>query len=139
MDWIKNLTKRYEEIIAYLIVGVITTVVSLCAYYGCVLTFLDPQVAWQLQAANVISWICVVTFAYVMSRKFVFKSIRADWMGEATAFYASRLVTLFADMAIMFIMVTLYEFNDKIAKLVVQVIVTIANYALSKVFVFTKR
>lgn len=138
MDKLKIFIKYNEEIIAYLIVGILTTVVSLCTYYGCVLTFLNPQVAWQLQLANVISWICAVTFAYIMSRKFVFKSVRADWLNEATAFYSSRLVTLIADMAIMFLLVTLCDVNDKIAKLVVQVIVTIANYVLSKLFVFAK-
>lgn len=139
MDWLKSFMKHHEEIIAYLIVGVFTTIVSLCTYYGCVLTFLDPKIAWQLQMANVISWICAVTFAYLMSRKFVFKSMRTDWLNEATAFYSSRLITLFADMAIMFITVTLCGFNDKISKLVVQMIVTIANYVLSKLFVFANR
>jgi len=40
------------------------------------------------------------------------------------------------DMAIMFVMVTLCGLNDKLAKLVVQVIVTVANYIFSKLFVF---
>lgn len=139
MNQLKKQIKQHEEIIAYLIVGVLTTIVSLCTYYACVFTFLNPQIAWQLQLANVISWICAVTFAYVMSRKFVFKSVRTDWAREAAAFYSSRLVTLFADMAIMFVLVTLCGVNDKIAKLIVQVVVTIANYVLSKLFVFVKR
>lgn len=139
MNWIRGIIKQHKEIVAYLIVGVLTTVVSLCSYYGCVLTFLNPQIAWQLQMANVISWICAVTFAYFMNRKFVFESIRTDWINEAAAFYSSRVATLFADMAIMFLMVTILGFNDKIAKLVVQVVVTVANYVLSKLFVFTKK
>lgn len=134
----KIFIEKYEELIMYLIVGVMTTIVSLAIYYGCVFTFLDPQTAWQLQAANILSWIGAVTFAYVMSRKFVFKSTRKDWLNEASAFYSSRLATLFMDMAIMFVMVTLCWVNDKIARLVVQVVVTVANYILSKVFVFTK-
>ena len=135
---LKILFEKYEEIIKYLIVGVMTTVVSLAIYYGCVFTFLDPQIAWQLQAANILSWIGAVTFAYVMSRKFVFKSMREDWLNEASAFYSSRLATLVMDMAIMFVMVTFFGGNDKIAELVVQVVVTIANYILSKAFVFTE-
>ena len=42
------------------------------------------------------------------------------------------------DMAIMFISVTLLHMNDKIAKLIVQVVVTVMNYILSKLFVFKK-
>ena len=37
-----GLYRKYEEIINYLIVGVLTTVVSLAIYYGSVLTFLNP-------------------------------------------------------------------------------------------------
>ena len=114
--------KNYREIIRYLIVGVLTTVVSLAVYYVCVLTFLNPQSALQLQAANVLSWIAAVTFAYITSRIYVFQSKRKDWLQEAAAFYSSRLLTLCM--------------NDKLAKLVVQVVVTIANYIFSKLFVF---
>ena len=35
--------KNYREIIRYLIVGVLTTVVSLAVYYVCVLTFLNRK------------------------------------------------------------------------------------------------
>lgn len=128
--------KTYGEIIRYLIVGVLTTVVSLAVYYACVLTFLNPQSALQLQAANVLSWVAAVTFAYITSRIYVFQSKRKDWLQEAVAFYSSRLLTLFMDMAIMFVMVTLCSMNDKLAKLVVQVVVTVANYIFSKLFVF---
>ncbi len=128
--------KNYGEIIRYLIVGVLTTVVSLGVYYVCVLTFLNPQSALQLQAANVLSWIAAVTFAYITSRIYVFQSKCKDWLQEAAAFYSSRLLTLFMDMAIMFVVVTLCGMNDKLGKLVVQVVVTIANYIFSKLFVF---
>ena len=40
---------------------------------------------------------------------------------------------------IMFVFVTLLHLNDKIMKLVVQVVVTAANYILSKLFVFKKK
>ena len=71
---IKSFLKERREVISYLIVGVLTTVVSLGSYFICVHTFLDPNDGFQLQAANVISWICAVTFAYFTNRKFVFQS-----------------------------------------------------------------
>ena len=42
-------------------------------------------------------------------------------------------------MGIMFVTVTLCGINDKIAKLIVQVVVTIGNYVLSKFFVFKNK
>ena len=120
----------------YLVVGVLTTVVSLGVYYTCVLTFLNPQNAIQLQAANVISWVAAVTFAYFTNRIFVFRSKDPRMLREAAKFYSARLGTLLMEMAVMFLMVTAAGLNDKIAKLVVQVLVTVANYVFSKLFVF---
>ncbi len=134
-----NIYQKYKELINYVIVGGLTTFVSLAVYYGSVLTFLNPESAVQLQAANVLSWIAAVTFAYFTNRKFVFQSENKNMLREAAAFYGSRITTLLLDMACMFIMVTVLEINDKIAKLAVQVIVMVLNYVLSKLFVFRKR
>ena len=128
--------KKYSEIIRYLMVGILTTIVSLGVYYGCVLTIFDPNNALQLQLANIFSWIAAVTFAYFMSHYFVFQSHEKNLIHEAATFYSARLLTLFIDMALMFVLVTLCNTNDKIAKLIVQVIITIANYIFSKLFVF---
>ena len=138
MEKIKELYLKYKEIINYLIVGGLTTVVSLATYYACVFTFLDPENPIQLQAANIISWICAVTFAYFTNRRFVFESKNKNMLKEAVAFFAARVGTLLMDMGIMFVFVTCLHFNDKIMKLVVQVVVTIANYIFSKFLVFKK-
>ena len=135
---VKDLYLKYKEIIHYLIAGGLTTVVSLGSYYLCVVTFLDPDNGFQLQVANVISWICAVTFAYFVNRIFVFESRSKDYLREAGAFVAGRVSTLLMDMAIMFLLVTVLHGNDKIAKLIVQVVVTVANYVISKIFVFNK-
>lgn len=139
MKYLTEIYGKYKEIINYLIVGVLTTVVSLATYYGCVLTFLDPTNGVQLQIANIISWIAAVTFAYFTNRKFVFESKNQNKLKEATAFYGSRVVTLLMDMGCMFFMVTMCGFSDKLAKLVVQVIVTVGNYILSKFLVFRNK
>lgn len=135
----KNLYKKYEELINYLIVGVLTTVVSLFIYYGSVLTFLDPNHALELQIANILSWIGAVAFAYVTNRTFVFKSKNQNKLGEAARFVGSRVATLLMDMAVMWLLVTVLHGNDKIAKLVSQVVVTVGNYVLSKLLVFRKQ
>lgn len=134
-----NLYKKYDEMINYLIVGGLTTVVSLGTYYFCVYTFLNPNNAFQLQIANIISWISCVTFAYFTNRIFVFKSKRTDKLKEAISFYGSRIATLLLEMGIMLVFVTILHFNDKIIKLVAQVVITILNYVLSKLLIFKKK
>ena len=131
--------ENYREILRYLIVGGLTTLVSLGVYYGLTMTVLDPENGIQLQIANIISWIAAVTFAYFANRIFVFRSRNKNMLQEAAAFFAARIGTLLMDMGIMFVFVTLLGFSDRIMKLVVQVVVTIANYVFSKLMVFRKK
>lgn len=139
MEKIKEMYLKYKEIINYLIFGVLTTVVSIGVYYICVYTFLNPENVVQLQIANIISWVAGVAFAYVTNRKFVFESKEENKLKEAGKFVTSRITTLLMDMAIMFIGVTLCKFNDKIIKLISQVVVIVMNYLLSKIIVFKKK
>jgi putative flippase GtrA len=139
MKKIKELYIKYKEIINYLIFGVLTTIVGLGVYYGLTLTVLDPNKALELQIANIISWIAAVTFAYFTNRKWVFENKEKANFKEASKFYLSRVSTLLIDMGLMFVFVTKMGVNDKIMKLVVQVIVTILNYIFSKFIVFREK
>jgi len=138
MDNIIKLYKDKKEIINYLIIGVLTTIVSLVTYYLLTFTILDPNNDLELQIANVISWIVSVTFAYVTNRKYVFESKSKDIKKELSKFVSSRITTLLIDMGLMFIFVSLLSFNDKIIKLIVQFVVIVLNYVFSKLFVFRK-
>ena len=138
MKEIKKLYLKYKEIINYLIFGILTTIVSLLTYYILVFTILNPNNAIELQIANIISWITCVTFAYITNRKYVFYSKDKKITKEIIKFYSSRLTTLFLDMMIMYIFVTKLQFNDKIIKVIVQILIIILNYILSKILVFKK-
>ena len=136
---LRRLYEKYKEIIRYLVVGALTTVVSLVSYYLCVWTFLDAENAWQLQLANIISWVAAVAFAYVTNRVFVFQSQNQNRLLEAVSFVGARVTSLLIDMGSMFVMVTLLHISDDIAKLLVQVIVLVLNYLLSKFVVFRRK
>ena len=126
MNTIKKLYQKYREVINYLIVGVLTTVISLVTYYALVQTLLNPENSLELQIANVISWIISVLFAYITNRKFVFQSKSNQITKEFTSFIGSRVLTVLHG-------------NDKLMKLISQVVVIVANYLLSKLFVFQKK
>lgn len=136
---IKNIYEKYKEIINYLIFGVLTTVISLIVYYGLTYTIINPDNAFMLQVANVISWIAGVLFAYFTNRKYVFESKNENKLKEFLSFVGARITTLLLDMAIMGVGVSLLHGNDKIMKLISQVLVIVGNYLLSKIFVFRKR
>lgn len=134
-----ELYKKHEEIVNYIIVGVMTTVFSWIIYAVSVWTFLDVENPVELQIANILSWIAGVAFAYVTNRKYVFKSTEKNILKEAAQFSTSRISTLLLDMIVMFVMVTLLGINDIISKFVSSVLVTISNYLISKLFVFHKK
>lgn len=128
--------KKYEELINYLIIGILTTIVSLVTYYLLTLTILDANNKVYLQIANIISWLASVTFAYFTNRKFVFKVKNKSNIKECLNFYISRISTLLIDMIIMYIFVSILKFDNKIVKLIAQVVIIILNYILSKFIVF---
>lgn len=141
MNNIINLYKKYQEIINYLIVGVLTTVVSIATYFLFSL-ILDIENNILFIIANVLSWICAVVFAYITNKKFVFNTTTSNKKEEIkvfSMFVSSRITTLLIELAFMFITVKVILINDKIAKIIAQFIVIVLNYVLSKLFVFKKK
>lgn len=138
MEKLRALFRKYRELIAYVIVGGLTTVVSMALYYGSTWTFLDGSDALQVQIANVISWVGAVAFAYVTNRVFVFQSHSTAVFREIVSFVSSRVLTLLLDMGCMWLMVTAIGVDHRIAKLVSMVLVTVGNYVISKLLVFKK-
>lgn len=130
----------HREIIDYIIVGILTTIVSLLVKNGLLLIVLDPKKAIDVQIAVVISWIIAVAFAYVTNRIFVFKSKSKEYLKEITSFVGGRVFTLLLDMLIMWFICTFLDLNTKIwvfiASMISQVVVTVLNYIISKIFVF---
>lgn len=135
-NWGWGIYYKNPEIWNYLIVGLLTTVVSLVTYFAATRTILNPEVELELQLANIISWVAAVSFAYVTNRIFVFKSKEKNIIGELSKFIGSRVASLIMDMLIMLVIVSLMGMSDIVGKIVSQVVVTIANYILSKLLVF---
>lgn len=128
--------KKHKEGFNYLIFGGLTTVLSLAVYYALTFTILNPKNTLELQIANILSWIVGFLFAYFTNRKYVFESKNQKVKEEFFKFFLSRISTLLLDMGIMFVFVTCLKLNDKIFKVVSQILVILGNYILSKCLVF---
>ena len=142
MKSIWSLYHKYEEIINYLIVGGLTTLISLAVKYGLLFTVMDASDAIELQTAVIISWIVAVAFAYVANRIFVFHSKSKQYLKEISGFVAGRIATLVLEMVIMWFFVTFLGMNSNlwviVWTVVAQVLVIVGNYIISKLFVFKK-
>ena len=142
MKKIIELYKKYEEVINYLIIGGLTTLVNLATKYLLLFTVLDAQNPTQLQIAVIISWIVACLFAYITNRIIVFKSKSKQIIKEFISFISARLLTLGLEMLILFVFITLLKLNSDlwviIWSVVAQIAVIVANYFFSKLFIFKK-
>ena len=134
---LKELWVKYEEIIAYLIVGVLTTIVAWAAKFLANFLLYDNTMyptSSQNLVLSIINWVAGVTFAYFTNRKFVFKS-HEPMAKEAPKFVLSRVSTLILDAVVMQVLGTC-GVNVVIATFISAVLVMIGNYVFSKIFVF---
>ncbi|MBR5662646.1 MAG: GtrA family protein [Bacilli bacterium] len=142
MNRLLSIYKKNEEIINYLIVGGLTTLISIVVKWGLLFTILDAKNSFQLQLAIIISWIVAVTFAFFANKYFVFKSKTKKIIKEIFDFLVSRIATLLLEMFLMWLFINLLKFDSKtwvmIWTLIVQFVVIVCNYILSKLFVFKK-
>lgn len=138
MKKIWALYKKYEELVNYLVVGVMTTVISWTAYAICKL-IMNVDNAIIMQIAVFLRWFAGLVFSYFMSRKFVFKSKNPKILKEAIDFTTSRIVTLFLDMFVMWLLPTIFKVDDWISTFISAVLVVIMNYIFSKFIVFNKK
>lgn len=131
--------ENIKEILRYIIVGGLTTLISLGSYYLFKSFVFTNETQLHIQTCTIISWVLCVTFAYFANRKFVFKSNNKRIISEAVKFYLARVSTLIIDSLSMLLLTEVFNINDKLAKIVVQVIIFILNYIFSKLAVFKKK
>ncbi|MDE6017169.1 MAG: GtrA family protein [Acetatifactor sp.] len=141
IEKLKELFLKYEEIIAYLIVGGLTTLVSWGAKFLANFLFFNNTMhpsGFENAVLSIINWTAGVIFAYFTNRKFVFKS-KDPMLKEAPKFVLSRVSTLILDMVVMDVLSVRLGVHLMIATVISAVLVIIANYVFSKLFVFNKK
>ncbi len=139
----KDLFVRYREIIMYLIVGGATTVINWGSYY----LFTD-FLSFELNIANISSWLISVIFAFFTNKLYVFQSKHLDVKTvtkELSAFIGSRIFTgiiawvLFPILLYLGIDRFIIETPGMLAKIITSVVEIVLNWVLSKYFVFRKK
>lgn len=123
----------HNEVISYLIFGILTTLVNLLVFEACF------KFGLQVLVANIIAWLISVLFAFVTNARYVFRSTYKAWtvfLRELWRFMASRLFTLAVETLILYFCLTLWQWPSLPVKLFAQVFVIVLNYVLSKCFIF---
>ncbi|UQS82109.1 GtrA family protein [Bombilactobacillus folatiphilus] len=135
MNKIWLLIKKYEKVWSYLFFGGLTTLINLVVF--------NVLYTWQhllgYQLANVLAWFLSVLFAYITNKRYVFDSHQNSQQAMRTelfSFFFFRVLSLVLDLLIMQIGVGILQQNAFWVKLVDNVLVVIANYFFSKIFIF---
>ena len=134
--FIRDFYYKHESVMLYLIVGAMTTAVSIITQY------IPAFFGLPTEVNTAISWICAVTFAFFTNKVWVFKDEAretADWIRQALSFYGARLATLFMELGFMVLTVRILAQNEYIMKIIAQIFILIVNYILSKFLIFKKK
>ena len=139
-DKLIGFLKKYREILVYLFVGGLTTVIAWAAKFVFNFAFYDGTAyptAVQNFILSMVNWIAGVAVAYPMNRSWVFESHDPNILKELWGFVLSRVATLILDIVVMQVLVAI-GMNMYVATVISAVLVIIGNYVFSKFFVFKK-
>ncbi|MDD6095468.1 MAG: GtrA family protein [Clostridia bacterium] len=139
----KELIKKYKEVLMYLIFGGATTFVNWLVYVVMVKAVTD-----NLTVANAVAWVIAVSFAFVTNKLFVFES--KSWkvgtaISEFVKFIAARVATGVIDIFLPSLLFsagldgTVLGIEGAVAKAIASIVVIILNYVFSKLIVFRKK
>ncbi len=134
--------EKFKEIIVYIVIGGLTTVVDWAVF--ALTDLILPQFggAFFEKFPNAIeysaAWAAAVIFAYFTNKYLVFEA-QGRSFAEFCKFVLSRVFTLFVSLAGDFLLCGMLSMNKYLAKLIIAVIVVILNYITSKLLVFTKK
>ena len=142
IDKIKALCVKHREILVYLIVGGMTTLVS----WGCKFLWgaiFYPGVAHpsvgQTTVLNVVENLSGILFAYYPNRRWVFQSKNPRILEEFGGFFVSRLGTWGLSWALNLLLTNGLNVEYHIATVLVAVVVIVGNYVISKFLIFRKK
>ncbi len=136
-----------REMFDYIFFGVLATVVSIGTFW-----IFDKILGTDYALiSNILSWIITVTFAFFTNKFFVFHSDKTDrntLIKEILSFTGARLFSLgveeaglaFAQFILHADKIYVFIFSGTfIAKVILQVVVVILNYVLSKLIIFKNK
>lgn len=128
-----NIYIKNKEIIKYLIVGILTTILSIFIYFVS-----SELLGFGYIVSNIFSWVLSIIFAFFMNKKIVFNSTDGLWQEQFVNFTGSRLITLVVEIALMFIFLNILTLTNMVAKVIAQLIIIVLNYIFGKA-VFNKK
>lgn len=134
--------QKHREVLVYLVVGGLTTLVSWAAKFLWNFAFYagtaSPD-AVQNTVLSVVENAAGIAFAYPTNRKWVFRSKNPHVLAEAGSFIGSRLLTVLLGWLMNLLLVNVLGVSLYLSTVIAAVLVIIGNYVISKLLVFRKK
>lgn len=125
------------EVFLYLFFGGLTTLVNFICYFLCREVF-----SLTIFVSNLAATVIAILFAFFTNKIFVFQSETKDSQEsvlEFLKFIFFRVLSFGLDYGTLAFCVRLIGLNEFIGKLISQIVVIVANYLFSKLFIFKKK
>ena len=135
VKFVINILEKFmsREALRYIFFGGLTTLISVIVYHISIFAGLG------VFAANTISTIIAISFAFCVNKVWVFNS--KDLSGKTTGkelfkFVSGRAVTYAIETSLLMFLVYFLDLNPIICKYFTQGLIIVLNYVISKYFVF---
>jgi len=123
-----------KEITLYVLFGFFTTLVNIISYL-----ILAKIFGINNLLSNIIAWFLSIVFAYITNRIYVFESKNENVLYEFILFIMGRGFSGIIDSLLFIVFVVWWMLDDVASKIVINIIVIILNYVLSKKIIFKER
>ncbi len=127
--------KLYQnQAVRYIFFGGCTTMVNLVTYY-----VLRTLLGVDITAANTAAILTAIVFAYVVNKLFVFEHRTESLLAllkEAGSFFGMRFGTMVVEVLGVLLLACIWGMNDMAAKVIIQFVIMVLNYLISKFVVF---
>jgi len=125
------------EALTYIFFGALTTFINWASYL-----IIKQPLGKSTAFSNAAAWVIAVIFAYIVNKKYVFKS-HQDHIGglirEFAFFIIARLLSFAFDQVFMVGTVDYSQFPDALAKILSNIFVLIMNFFASKIIIFRQK
>ena len=134
---LREFIKKHKSLLAYLVIGGLTTLVNWCAYFP--LRYITD---FPAAVSSGIAWLIAVLFAFPTNKIFVYES--KQWsvrnaIIEFFSFVSCRLFSGLLEAGILYVVDDLLHMNGVVWKILASVIVVILNYLSGKLLVFRRK
>ena len=122
----RDFKKLIKETGRYIVAGTAAAAVNLATFFIC-----SKALSINYLISNGLAWLMTVIVSFVLDKKYVFKTKHSS-DSQLLKFAGARLLSLFIDQLMIWLLVSFAGFDSSLAKIVDSALVVVINYFMSR-------